>query len=338
MSATPPQQPTAAAVPAGRHRSGALTALACLPLAAALVLSGCGGSSSTSAGAASVVGGADSGATPAQALAPGDAAKSADAAAASGEKAASTAVSYAANQQLARTGSLSLQVKDATATAARVRATAIGAGGVVTDEKLATSNDTGHPVTSGTVTISVPASALDDTMEKVAALGTVLDRTVSTEDVTASMVDTDSRIKTMSTSIDRLRAFLSQATKLDQVVSLEKELTQREADLESLKAQLADLKGRVAMSPIAVALTTDTGATPPPPEQDGFLSGLKSGWAALIASTTALLTILGALLPFAIVLALVGIPLTIWLRRRRAATMPPRPAASAAASAAGPQP
>ncbi|MFV0464202.1 MAG: DUF4349 domain-containing protein [Nostocoides sp.] len=234
------------------------------------------------------------------------------------------AAAYAANQQLARTGSLSLQVSDATAASARIRAVAAGVSGIVTAEDLVTSTDSGHARTSGTVTISVPASALDATMEKIAGLGTVLDRSVSTEDVTASLVDTDSRIKTMTTSIERLRAFLAQSTKLDQVVSLEKELTTREAELESLKAQLASLKDRVAMSPITVALTTDTSATPPP-DDDGFLAGLKSGWAALTASTVAVLTTLGVLLPFLLVLAIVGLPVWGWWRRRTTARQVPTP-------------
>ncbi|HET7823328.1 MAG TPA: hypothetical protein VFL10_17535, partial [Ornithinibacter sp.] len=48
----------------------------------------------------------------------------------------------------------------------------------------------------------------------------------------------------------------------------------------------------------------------------GFLAGLKAGWTAFTGSVTVLLTVVGALLPFAVVLALVLVPLVLWLRRR----------------------
>jgi hypothetical protein len=55
------------------------------------------------------------------------------------------------------------------------------------------------------------------------------------------------------------------------------------------------------------------------PADEGFLGGLKSGWRAVIASTTAVLTVLGALLPITVVLLLLGWPALLIGRRVRAA-------------------
>ena len=49
----------------------------------------------------------------------------------------------------------------------------------------------------------------------------------------------------------------------------------------------------------------------------GFLAGLKGGWEAFTASVVVVLTAVGAVLPFAVAAAVVGLPLWWALRRRR---------------------
>ena len=54
----------------------------------------------------------------------------------------------------------------------------------------------------------------------------------------------------------------------------------------------------------------------PPAPQTGFLAGLAAGWKALKSFTVGTLTVVGALLPFLVVFALIGAPI-VWLVRRR---------------------
>ena len=68
-----------------------------------------------------------------------------------------------------------------------------------------------------------------------------------------------------------------------------------------------------------------------PVEENGFMTGLRSGWKAFLGSLGVGLTVLGALLPWAIALALIALPLLAWRRRRAAASAPtPSPAPAAA--------
>ena len=60
----------------------------------------------------------------------------------------------------------------------------------------------------------------------------------------------------------------------------------------------------------------------------GFLTGLRHGWTALTDTVVVGLTALGAVLPFAVLLAAVGLPLW-WWARRRAGTGPAAPAEAA---------
>ena len=180
----------------------------------------------------------------------------------------------------------------------------------------------------------MPTAELDATLDRLAELGKVHSRNATTDDVTAQYVDTESRVKTMQASVDRVRALMSQATKLGEIVALEAELSRRQADLEATQSQLAALEDSVAQSPVEVRLSTDEQVLEEADDSTGFLAGLEAGWTAFTGSVTVLLTALGAVLPFAVVAALVLVPLLVWLRRRAprtpAPTQPAVPAPPAA--------
>ena len=310
----------------------------------ALLLAGCSGGSTSSSNGAAVSGGvmardsAQFGAPEAKsgAVAPG--------APADASKPGSAVVSV--GPKLTKSASLDLRVKDISVAAAQVRSIATGLQAQVLSEQIGTGGP-GNPVPLsgnggsssqpgdgfgfGTLTLSVPADKLDTALDQLGKIGTVLTRNTSSQDVTSQYVDTESRLKTMRASVDRVRALMVQAKDLGQVVALESEMSRREADLESLESQLASLKDSVDRSTLAVSLTTPGNETV---TENGFLAGLRSGWDAFAASAEGLFTGVGAVLPFAVFFALVGSPLVWWLRRRRANRPPVVPAPVAPAPVA----
>ena len=258
----------------------------------------------------------------------------ADAAAAPGAGQGTTAVAAAvAERKLARRADVALRVDDVTRAASTLRTIAARAGGLVVSEEVSSdpgattdaSTPTEPPAGWGTVTVSVPTEKLDATLDEVAKVGTVLSRQSSTDDVTARYVDTAARVETMKASVERVRALMGRADKLADIVSLEAELSRRQADLESMEQQLAALDDQVSLSPITVRLSTDGAVVAEDPT--GFLAGLASGWAAFTTSVRLVLTLLGALLPFAVAGALVIAPVVLWWRRRPQAVPAPAPAA-----------
>jgi len=305
---------------------------------AAFLLAGCAGSDSagdTADGAASSArpqsGGSDGSAANGEG-ATGGAAKGAPDSPASAGNIVSPAALQAAQQQLARRATVALEVKNINQSVAKVRATTLTHEGIVLTENIGTADESARltqgarvsATTYGEITISVPSAKLDAVVAELGSVGKVIRSTATSDDVGAQVVDTQSRLETMRVSVERVRGFLSQAKDLTQIVSLEAELTRRQADLEALEAQLAALKDSVAMSPVQVSLTTQPGVIEAKSDDAGFLAGLRGGWNAFTASATVMLTVVGALLPFLVLGALVGVPLWLWLRRRRA--MAPAPA------------
>ena len=306
------------------------SAAAALAIGLGLVaLTGCGGSSdSGAASGASVVdgrsqsAGSDAAGGTSGGAAADQPAEASGAGNASGTKAGSPVSAVAYDRKLTRRADISITVPDVDAAASKVRSIATSANGMVLAEAISSEPDDATTGGFSTITITVPTDQLDATLDRLSALGKVHSRNASTDDVTGQYVDTEARVKTMQASVERVRALMAQATKLGDIVSLEAELSRRQADLESTESQLAALKDAVALSPVEVRLSTDEQVLQQAEPETGFLAGLKAGWGAFTGSVTVLLTVLGALLPFAVVLALVLVPLVVWLRRRTPRTPP----------------
>jgi hypothetical protein len=245
-----------------------------------------------------------------------------------------------------RTAQVTVEVEDLGTSAAVVRQIAVDLGGLVGSETTGFGQEAVQPQVPGASTPSyvrpsavageavivlrVPEPKLDEALLRVSKVGKELTRTSSSDDVTARLADIDSRIATQQRSLTRVRALLDQASGLNDIVTLEAELSRREADLESLQAQQRALSDQAALSTLTAILRLPDAkpSTSAPADEDeaGFLKGFEAGWDALVTSTTVVLTIVGALLPVAIVVAVVGVPLWLLLRRFRPEPRPrPRP-------------
>ncbi|MGW6570252.1 DUF4349 domain-containing protein [Streptomyces sp. NPDC054975] len=220
-------------------------------------------------------------------------------------------------QHVIRTAELAVEVGDAAKALATARRVTEDAGGHVANESTERIDDT-H-VTSRVV-LRVPQDAYDAVLGELAGTGKLLSRKADAKDVTEQVVDVESRIATQRASVDRVRKLMERATQLSDVVTLEGELSRRQADLESLLAQQASLKDRTSMATITLELTEKETAKPAESEdRPGFLDALAGGWNALVASLAWVGIVLAALAPW-LAVALVGYLLwRLWLRPRRAA-------------------
>ncbi|ROR90489.1 DUF4349 domain-containing protein [Nocardioides aurantiacus] len=190
-----------------------------------------------------------------------------------------------------------------------------GWGGLVADEQTS-SDDRGRP-TDSTLVLRVPTPRFSPALEDLAGLGRVVHQTRSAEDVTTQVVDTQARVRAAERSIRSIERLLSRAVELGDVIRIESDLARRQADLDSLKQQQAYLADQTSLSTITLHLQRTAADEPAREETRGFLAGLDAGWDAMAGSAVALATVVGALLPFAALLALLGLPVVLALRRRR---------------------
>lgn len=270
-----------------------------------LVLSGCSGTQEAAtppqAGMA-----ANAGAAPKQEAVPGP-------------KAAPAQVSPSTtDRKLARSARLDVTTRTVADVVTRARAIAADFGGYPGQETSTTD--------SATVSLSVPAEKLDPVLDRLAGLGEVTRRELSTQDVTGQVVDVAARLATQRASVDRIRALLAKASSVSEIASVESELTSREAELESLERQQDSLAGTVAMATVALSVTGTTAPPQATDESGGFLGGLGAGWDGFLVFGGAVLRVLGAVVPFAVVLGIPAGALLWWLRRRRRVRLAETPA------------
>ncbi|MQY15569.1 hypothetical protein SRB5_57520 [Streptomyces sp. RB5] len=289
-----------------------IPALATLLLAAALTLTGC--SSGADEDSASSSSGDKS-------MSQDMGAPEADQKGASGADQASPAPAKLSPAALIRTARVTVRAKDVTAAAAGARTAAEAAGGYVSNES--TRNEE-----QATLTLKVPSGTYDETLDEVVRLGDkLLTREVKVQDVTDQVVDVESRVRSARASVDRIRRLMSSATKLTDVVSLESELSTRQANLESLLAQQKSLADRTSLGTITLTISRPPKSPPPPPadEDPTVLSALSSGWHAFVTTLRWIAVVLAATLPFATLAALLFLAYRRFLHHTP--TPPPPPSA-----------
>jgi hypothetical protein len=295
-------------------RSAALSAIF---LAGALALGGCsaaggGNSGSFDGGSAPVA--------PDQGVAEGESAVD-------DGKGGTGGASVIDNRDLITIGTVTVTTEDPIAAAQDAVRIVEGAGGRIDarSEHSASEDQGGYAM----LTLRIPASELTTTLDRIKELGTDDEVDIRSTDVTAEHQDLEARISAQKAMIANLQVLMSKATAIDDLISLEATIADRQAQLESLEAQQRGLEDQISMSTITLTLTSDPIEKPPPAAPANFWTGLGVGWDAFVGFWTGFAVVLAVLLPWLVtgaIIAVVVVSLVRWNRRRQAARpQPPAP-------------
>ncbi|MEU9861610.1 DUF4349 domain-containing protein [Streptomyces sp. NPDC047971] len=251
------------------------------------------------------------------------------------EAAKKPAAPTAPRQHIIRTAELSVEVEDASEALATARRVTEGAGGQVASESTERIDDT-H--LTSRIVLRVPQGSYDAVLGELAGTGRLLSRKADAKDVTEQVVDVESRIATQRASVERVRALMNRAEKLGDVVTLEGELSRRQADLESLLAQQSSLKDRTTLATITLELTErETEKASDSEDRPDFLDALAGGWNALVTALAWVVIVLAAVAPWlAVALALYLLWRLLVRPRLRRRTTGARAEAAQAEAAQGP--
>jgi hypothetical protein len=304
-------------------------------LAGGLFLAGCSGAASSS-GTASSSGMAAFPPAPgaARAAAPGAALAAPAASAAAGSAAkssgAGTTARLAPASDIIYTAQLTVRAASVGTAAARAAQIAEGAGGYVSNES--TSADPDHPSqATATVQLKIPVASYPATLGQLASsLGTQLSLQEQTQDVTEQVADVNSQVTSFQAAIAQLRALLSHAGSVGDLLNVQNQINDEESALEALQAQQRALSHETSYATVALTILGPK-AKPVvhhPKAPPSLAGGLGTGWHALRVTVSWVLASLGVVVPFAAVAALAGFVLyqgRRWLLRRRPAARPASP-------------
>jgi Domain of unknown function (DUF4349) len=307
---------------AGRTRSGAAATLAIgsAMLAGGLLLAGCSGSAAHSVAASSAQGEAVPSAAGSAAAANGAAGQPPN---------AGTTARLAPASDIIYTAQLTVRAVNVGATAAKAAQITEGVGGYVSSET--TSADPDHPSqATATVQLKIPVASYQATLGQLAGgLGTQLSLREQAQDVTEQVADVNSQVTSYQAAIAQLRALLSHAGSVGDLLSVQNQINNEESSLEAMQAQQRALSHETSYA--TVTLTIDGPKAKPavhrPKAPPSLAGGLGAGWHALTVSVSWTLAFLGAVAPFAAIVAIAGYAIyrsRRWMIRRRPT---PRPAA-----------
>ena len=108
---------------------------------------------------------------------------------------------------------------------------------------------------SSVLTFKVLPEQFQAALNDLGAIGEVRSQSISADDVSAIVVDLESRINTSEASVLRLRALLDDATELETIATVENQLLERETSLEQLRGQLRTVRNQVDLATITVFVT-----------------------------------------------------------------------------------
>lgn len=218
-------------------------------------------------------------------------------------------------------GTVSLAGEDVRETRRDVQRVVDAQGGEITEETTETDSD--GDTSYVRMVVRVPSAKFDETMSALEQVGVLRSSDRGSEDATTQVIDNGARVRAQEASLRRVELLLADARDLKDVIWIESQLTGRQAELDSLKSQQSWLADQTSLSTITVDISTHQVVEDAPEEKErpsGFLAGLDGGSKALGAVVTVLSTVLGALLPFAAVALVIGLPVWLVVRRRRGAT------------------
>jgi hypothetical protein len=207
-------------------------------------------------------------------------------------------------RDVVKTASMTIDVTSTSEAADKAAVIVERADGRVDSRSEDAGSQSGRALTS--IVLRVPAAKLDGVVRELKTLGAVQTAETTAEDVTAQRVDLEARIKALQTSVDRLLAIMRDARDPDALIKAEDALSQRQADLDSLRAQRDQLGDRVDYSTVSVTFFADQLGGPAPREYVGFLGQIERGWDALVSVVGSSVLLFGLLLPWLAVLAVLG--------------------------------
>ena len=312
--------------------SGAILIAGCLLLAAC-------STSSNSASSASASGGHAVPGAFAQPVPANQAAGTPDQRGSGSGSAAVTAGLTPVGQSIIYTATMTVRSANVAAAARKITGIVVAAGGYTSDEHLVaeTGGKTGERVS---VTLKIPVPAYQSVLSQLSspALGKQISMQQQATDVTQQVANVNSLVTSEEAAISALQGLLKRAGSVSGLLQVQQQISRNESTLNSLLAQQRALDHETSFATVSMNLVSPVHKVVHRKKvtQHGFLAGLGAGWRALRHTTGLVLTALGAVLPFLVVIAaLGGIGYAGWRRfgrRKGSPTTGPTPAGPTAAS------
>ena len=228
-----------------------------------------------------------------------------------------------------RTGNATLEVQQLDPAVGQVRVLAQRMGGFVANSSMQGGRD---QVRTATLELKIPAQRFDEAISGLNPVGKVESVHVSAEDVGEEFVDVSARVANAKRLEDRLvRLLATQTGRLQDVLSVERELARVREEIERYEGRIRFLQTRVAVSTLVVNLHEPFPILAGTPGQNPIVDAFRQAWRNFVAFLAWGIAASGVILPLLVLALLAWMAWRRWGHRigRRPVVDPaaPRPAA-----------
>jgi hypothetical protein len=230
--------------------------LAAVALVALVLLAGCSG-----AGLGQNGGGGDGASLSGDGDGGGDAPRAEEgapeptaAAANDAEATSDTTGQVQAGRAIIRTAEVRVEVDSYENASASLRSLVESRGGFVASSNREVERSGNETWTRGRLVLRVPSENFSDVYAGAQSVGRVDSATSDQQDVTDQMVDLNARIENLEVERERLRQLYENASDTEDVLAVERRLSEVQGEIERLEAKRQSLRDRVALSTVTVEL------------------------------------------------------------------------------------
>jgi hypothetical protein len=214
-----------------------------------------------------------------------------------------------------RNGQASVEVDRLDPSIVKLRQLAAQLGGYIANSSMSGGRD---QIRSATLELKIPAQRFDQALNGLATLGKVESVNATAEDIGEEFVDITARVNNAHRLEDRLIALLATRTgKLQDVLSVERELARVREEIERYEGRLRYLKSRVATSTLSVTVHEPLPILGQEPGQNPIVAAIRRAWRNFVGFIAGGIAALGVLIPLTL-LALAGWVIYKRVRRKRA--------------------
>jgi len=147
-------------------------------------------------------------------------------------------------RKLIKNGSLQLEVESLSEAEAAIKNWCNSYGGYIE------SNNVGGNF--GSMSVRIPSSHFEEAMDSAGNIGIVKSKNTSTQDVSDSFYDLQTRLETKKIMRQRLQKYLESAKDVKDMLQIERELNSVISDIESMEGRMKRLNGQIDYSQIYV--------------------------------------------------------------------------------------
>jgi hypothetical protein len=237
-------------------------------------------------------------------------------------------------QSIIYTASMTVRSANVAAAVRQIASIVTAAGGYTSDEQLVsgTPGKTGETIS---ITLKIPVPAYQSVLGQLSspALGKQIAMQQQATDVTQEVANVNSLVTSEQDAISALQGLLKKAASVSGLLQVQQQISADESTLNSLLAQQRALDHQTSYGTVSMTLVSPAvhKVVHKKTTKHGFVAGLAAGWRALKRATSAVLTALGAALPFlVVVVVLAGIGYLGWRRFLRRKAGPPEAEPTAA--------